>query len=332
MHRTPNSKRPTLGPANADFDANQGHKELAKALCLSAYVQALEGKGADAVTDIALARRLGSRFAGGDLPIVPYMVGISIEGVADDAALRIAAMKTIGARDLAALRRVVEAKPDPNRVTNALRVEFDAYVIVMAAAVPNDPRRPLLPSSWAPALSGQTLFNRQDTARRLAQPFLTAIGNRNRPWANQVSVEAVSEREAPNPPVGEAKLTADEVRRLREWLGRHPNYLGRQLARSSASYAARVEELERKTLARQRLTAAAIGMERYRRVYGKRAGTLQAALGTLIPADPFRDRPVRYDAKVGRLWSVGPDGRDDGGKATRIGRPNPDIVVAVPAP
>jgi hypothetical protein len=57
------------------------------------------------------------------------------------------------------------------------------------------------------------------------------------------------------------------------------------------------------------------------RLYTVRKGQLPAGLADLVgegllpavPIDPFSERPFRYSRERALLWSVGPDGRDDGG-------------------
>jgi hypothetical protein len=35
--------------------------------------------------------------------------------------------------------------------------------------------------------------------------------------------------------------------------------------------------------------------------------------GAVVPADPWSARPLRYDRESARLWTLGPDGTDNGG-------------------
>jgi hypothetical protein len=65
----------------------------------------------------------------------------------------------------------------------------------------------------------------------------------------------------------------------------------------------------------------AVAIERHRRQHGRPPADLEALLGQpgeleRIPADAWDGQRLRYGATDGRvrLWSVGPDGRDDGGR------------------
>ena len=72
-----------------------------------------------------------------------------------------------------------------------------------------------------------------------------------------------------------------------------------------------------------------IACKRYQRAQGRWPGTLQELVPAFLPAvptDPFDGQPFRYDPGREQLWSVGPDGKDDGGINT--GNMDPDRVTA----
>jgi hypothetical protein len=87
----------------------------------------------------------------------------------------------------------------------------------------------------------------------------------------------------------------------------------------------RISDAERRRHANVRCMAVALAVERYRRKHGEWPESLAKLVPELlkeVPADPFDGRPLRYrqgeDGVV--VYSVGPDGRDDGG---RFDRENP---------
>jgi hypothetical protein len=88
----------------------------------------------------------------------------------------------------------------------------------------------------------------------------------------------------------------------------------------------RIGTAERRRLAWVRCTVVALAVERYRRKHGDWPAALTKLTPELlkeVPLDPFDGRPLRYrqveDGAV--VYSVGPDGRDDGG---RFDRANPE--------
>lgn len=333
--RRGDSVRPTLTPAIADFVADAGMKELAKALALRAHIYAFNGDGALAVADVAMGRQLGSRLAGGGVPGIEFLVGVAIEAIADDTALQISGYPKILPADLAALRKIVEAKPDRDRLANVIRVEFDASMVALAAGVPTDTagliEAGLVPKAWSTA-GNLKVFDRKDTVRLLAMPFIAAIRNRERPWHSRVSTEPMTA--AKKPPFFDLKkghrLTAAETQHLKRWIRANPNPIGRQFASIMTSTADAFGEADRKSEARRRLTLTGIAVRQAFLKTKKMPASLEAVFWKgKVPGDPFGSGPIRYDAKSRRLWSVGADGRDDGGK----GRPNaakPDMVVLVP--
>jgi hypothetical protein len=88
----------------------------------------------------------------------------------------------------------------------------------------------------------------------------------------------------------------------------------------------KVREAYVRNLAQMRCAAVALAAERYRRQNdrwpAKLADLVRSRLLRKVPADPYDGRPLRYrKLKNGVVvYSVGPDGRDDGGK---IDRKNP---------
>jgi hypothetical protein len=79
------------------------------------------------------------------------------------------------------------------------------------------------------------------------------------------------------------------------------------------------EDLERRSLLRLRLLETRLAMELYRRAAGYWPGELQDLVPQYLPnlpGDPFARRPLVYRRQADgfRLYSVGPDALDDGGR------------------
>jgi hypothetical protein len=84
--------------------------------------------------------------------------------------------------------------------------------------------------------------------------------------------------------------------------------------------------------ARLRCAVAALAAERYRRAKGRWPETLDDLKGEYlreVPSDPFDGRPLRYrkDDEGVVVYSVGPDGKDDGGDRTRLNNPGPGADI-----
>ncbi|MGV3614551.1 MAG: hypothetical protein ACO1SV_04365 [Fimbriimonas sp.] len=334
--------RPQLDEVELDFPVYASLKELAKALSLRARVNAAEGHLEAAVADIALVRRTGSRLAGGHTPMMPYLVGIAIEAIGDHAAIQVAASPNLREEHVAALQKTVADSARPNRLADTLRNEFDAHFVRMVAAVPTDAADlgPLdeMPASLKAAIKGLPIYDRRDTVEGTARLYRAAIENGTRPWSAQTDIGKLAAAQVPDwPNIPEPKpgqkLSPSDTKRIVAWMRANPNVLGRQFVGMFGGTPGAFEEAERRTKARRRLTIVALAIRRSTLRFAQAPGSLQALVDSKllpeIPGDPFAKGSLRYDPARKVVWSVGPDGRDDGGS----NRPNsnqPDIVIAVP--
>ena len=88
-------------------------------------------------------------------------------------------------------------------------------------------------------------------------------------------------------------------------------------------------------VAKSRAGDAAIAVERFRRRHGKlpeRLGQLVPEFLPKVPDDPYTGEPLRYLIEENGyvVYSVGPDGVDDGGKSDDSR--GPDLVFRVSRP
>jgi hypothetical protein len=93
-----------------------------------------------------------------------------------------------------------------------------------------------------------------------------------------------------------------------------------------------------KTVARQRCLSAVVAVQRHRLRHGQPPESLNAVDSALLgpasePPDPFDGQPLRYKIEESRVlvYSVGPDGKDDGGNVDGSTPPQPrDVGYALP--
>ncbi len=105
------------------------------------------------------------------------------------------------------------------------------------------------------------------------------------------------------------------------------------MARVLAPELKRLHRVTTRYAARLRVTRLAVAVERHRVKTGTLPASLEAVAGKAPRKDPFSDEQLRYrrasDAVL--LYSVGPDGDDDGGKrAEERGAPDGDLVFRLP--
>lgn len=317
-----------------DFPLQASTKAIAQALVLRAHVRLAEGKSAAAARDLMAAREVGRRYGDSESALIGWLVGVAIEAIANRAIQRAAfdpAMDTRTARTL--LRSIPPSSRADRAYQRSLRSEFDGYFlrIVAQSATPGSEMNPMGQPKFVTSqvLAGHPRpIDPRATARDASRLVAEVIRNGERKWSAQVSVEAGASRYADDwpeemTPFGDEedgkKPTPAQIARTRQALRRVPNPYGRLLIGQllpvfdgavQASFKQRADrEATRLTLA-ARLYALRHG--------GKLPPSLPALVSadilSAVPTDPFSDRPFRYDAVRRVFWSVGPNGRDDGGK------------------
>lgn len=125
------------------------------------------------------------------------------------------------------------------------------------------------------------------------------------------------------------------LRRTNALKGEHASFTILPVARMNAALLADAARLEARLQARLRTVGASLAIERYRDLHS----ALPDSLDDLVPkfldavvADPFTGGPLRYKklAKGYVVYSVGEDGKDDGGTEPKRGYlPGTDITFTV---
>ncbi|GEM_PF-7019934 len=130
-----------------------------------------------------------------------------------------------------------------------------------------------------------------------------------------------------------AAASAPDWPMLRSKLPNPPVAAPDRYFRSAAMLSAdKIFEAQYRHIAGRRLAAIALGTRCFALDNGgklpRKIGDLAPKYLSSIPTDPFTaGKPMNYDPDQGILYSVGPDGKDDGGKESGAPRPQPDIVV-----
>lgn len=339
MPRYADGYRPRIDEFREDFSGLSGFRALAKMLTLRANVHLAKNQPDAAVADVALIRRTGVRLAGGYGGVLPHLVGSAVASIATAAALKVAYHPSAGEFQVAALKRLWQEEPVPSNLPNALRHEFDFEMLRTVAATNTDVvEMPVASAAFRREIKRQNLFDRPATVDYASKYLRLALGNRDRQWAQRLKVEPNSENEPPVPPgFGEPqegkRLTKRQETIILDYLRKNPNPVGRQLADISAGTYDTLEESERRQDAINRMAITAFAL----RLAALRDGKLPPAMDALvasgllpaIPSDPFAKGSIRYDPARRVLWSVGIDGKDDGGKG-RSFTMTPDVVIALP--
>jgi hypothetical protein len=223
------------------------------------------------------------------------------------AAERVLAQGEAGPDDLAALQRAFEEEDRHPGLLVSMRGEraaqYELYDAVEKGEVdPEDFSERPGPPEGGPAPLGWAL---RDRFRSELPPMLALM-------ARHVEVSRLPPHQQAE---AERQISADAERLARD----------KVLTKLLVPSLNRVGEAERRRHANVRCIAVALAVERYRRQRGDWPESLAKLTPEFlkeVPLDPFDGRPLRYrqveDGAV--VYSVGPDGRDNGG---RFDRENP---------
>jgi len=154
-----------------------------------------------------------------------------------------------------------------------------------------------------------------------------------------VSAEAAAAREqvfAFMDPSMRAELeppTPRELERCRRRLRSIDNPIGREIASSASSSNYQSTVILSRT--RGMATLACLALQRHKMLHGRLPVSLSDLVGEGllrdVPLDPYCDRPLRYCPRRRIVWSVGTDGRDNGGREGMPFQKGTDLVFSVGA-
>ena len=288
--------------------------------------------------------RMGRMVSSGEGSILHSLVGDAVQSIG------LSGLRWLATQDAvpsAVLERVVkdlpEAGPGDPALAQTLRVEFSTATVPGIQAMGADtlglsPQSPLTLSS---------VFDRAATLRLAEKFFARFVADALAPWpqrdgtlqadARDLVPAAVLDGEDPasfalaialrklNP---DDPATQERLKRLGSLAGSEPNLMGRMSVAVAVSNIRAAHERAVKAATEVNMTRAFLGV----RICSLRDDRLPRSLDTLvqtrvlpqIPVDLFSGKELRYSAALGIVWSVGPDGRDDGGVDGK------DILLVLP--
>ncbi len=323
------------GAVVLDFLAFATTKNAAKALVLRAHVRLAERKPDAAARDLIAAREIALRLYDSESAYIGFLVAVVVEAIGNRAIQRAAFHPAMTPR---ALRTLLQAIRPTSSVDTyhqkAMRSEFNGFFLPEIAKMPlPEPKPRKSPPEDLAAVTGRILeghphpFDRRVTVREASALLAESIRNAARSWSAQVDVEARAERFSRGWPteILEAALDEVEISPARETQARKAlrgvsNAYGR-LAVSRSVPVVSGTQISFRQRADREATRVTLALRLYRLRHGGKlppnlAALVSAGILKTVPRDPFSGRPLRYDPVRKVVWSVGPNGSDEGGKGT----------------
>ncbi len=313
-------------------------KDLVKLEVLASKLELLSGRSAKAAEDLIQGNLVAQHLISGDGTVVHYVGGISCQSIVLQAARVEASNPSFAVEDLKELLAHLES--DPHNLADTFRVEYNSQILRIVACVHTEDASEMaqIIGSDSPEATGERLkgidhpFERRKTAALTSQTYALLIQNADSPWAKQVDADRIGQHAVEG--LTDFNLTDDaHTRSTNAKLAKIDNPVGRLFAFESPVGSIVGSEFKRQVIlgATRIILAAQI----YRRTHGKFPTQLKdlvtEGILKLVPVDPYTGlTPFRYDAKRGVLWSVGPNGTDEGGIDLIEDRGEPkDLVWAI---
>ena len=277
-------------------------RSLANLLGLSARFRAADGDANGAVEDFNAMAPIGEG-VGMRPDMIHMLVGMGIDGLAFKTMQTLAEGGKLGVADLARLR--VDGSPSWQRQFPRMLISEDALRLGILAGV----------AEGRLSLTDLGLLSRQGRERRAPRlvDFAYRLFLLHRDIEDNASLSAklsdLSAMQYPQATAGWKKFEAESVASLQGLVVRQmiPIYT------KTISQAAEAD-------ARRGVARAAVAACRYRTARGKWPGKIDDLVPgylAIVPNDPFDGKPLRWKSGGDRIviYSVGPDGKDDGGAA-----------------
>jgi hypothetical protein len=314
---------------------------LSRALTTRAKLRLEDGQSKSAVDDLVRARDLGDRLLDAELTAADWLVATALQARANRAIQIAAQHDRLSQNDLKRILKRVSPPPDRLRQYAAmLRTDFQGVLLNGIAkdnrlleTLPPDPKqddsKQKTSRLFQQMLEGhREPFDRAATVREASRLYVEAVRNTDRPWGSQddLDMEDPSLKAWPEDFSGgymdelddSAQVSPGDVHRAKAALAGISNPYGRFLLASDYFLSPALPSQARKQLVDDQASAVIVAA----RLFSLRHGRFPTALSELVkerllsaePVDPFSGRPFLYDAARTRFWSVGPNGKDDGGE------------------
>lgn len=312
-----------------------------------------ERKLSEAAKELLSLLQFGQMICQGDGALIHYMVGAAFQNRATECIRSMLAGHSVPPSVLEFVaKQLQEVSQAEDGIAQTYRVEFCAYCLPFLSKLPADgnvekaleafiahyriekytrqisDRLETRKKRILALLAGHpSAFNREQTIRLDADLYAVSIRRTREPWkseeldrAEEIGKELAAWPEALS--VGallslweDREVSEEELAKARQRLMTVQNPLGKQLATSSSStkMVHAVFFKRANLIATQVVVAIHIHFQSKGELPGSLGSLVDARLLSVIPIDPYDGKPLRYSRKKAILWSVGFDGKDNGG-------------------
>ena len=311
------------------FRAYTTLREFAKILQHRSLFRIATRDEASSVEDLLVNKKLASRMSEADANLIRQLVAIAINAISNSTIRQVCRDNNL---TLPASTRIIDAMEESSPsegMANTFVVELnDFFVPNLQILTDRKELQKQLPGHPDP-------FDPKDTIRIMWQITKAAISNLNRPWSGQIDLDKEVVKATGNA-TGHEYVLFDEksakksARQLARKLHNIKNPIGKDYCTIASGSNSGAIGAWFKKRADDQGTLLIVALAAYRNVHGTLPDTLDNVVSEgllkVLPKDPYSDGNFHYDKSRELLWSVGINGKNDGGKGSK-GRPDePDMV------
>jgi len=288
-------------------------KGIARLAMLRANADFRAGQEAEAFKQAADLVRLGGRMEQSGGAIIHYLVGAAVRGVGLAAIRSWIPTTRLDAAQLSGIARELR-KQDDNAVglTNALKAEYQFAISHLKQLREGKLSGP----NAVPLASSRILpvYNEPRTKRKFAEQTRKLIAAASLPFSE-----------------GKAAVTDPRTTPLRMIFS--GNLVGEVMFAMTVPAVQSVVSKKCQLNNDLEVTATLLALRAYQQKHGRLPEQLEMLVPEFLdaaPQDEFDGKPLRYDSARKLLYSVGADGKDDGGVETDRRKHEPDYVFLIP--
>lgn len=322
---------PVFGVEDYEKFAPIGYVDAARVKVVLARVDVERGQYEVAAGEFSDIFRMGQLIAAGDGPIIHYLVGVAVQSMGLNGMRWLAAHPDTPRAVLVQMLHELPVPDAPDPVlAQVYRVEFAQFTLPSIKMIE---REALCPTNNFPIPIAHVL-DVTNTVSTFESFYSRLVKNALSSWSDRdTEIEADAKRlvtilgiDDPIDFVSDLMLFSSvkqdrkatkKWKKLEKLARKQPNIFGKTLVMMMMPTRESLHARSVKGRTEVNLTRTLVALQCFQRDFGSWPESLSDPRFKLIlpddPIDFFTGKPVLYSKEKGLLWSVGPDGKDDGG-------------------